>query len=189
MRLQHTVFYPPVKSFSSSFFSEQPSSRFERKFMPAPSTPEARLTALGLTLPEPAAPVAAYIPWRQAGNLLYISGQIPIRDGQLIARGSIPDEVSLEEARDCARQCVLNGLAVTRFALGSLDRIRQVIRVGCFVASQAGFYDQPKVANGASELLVEIFGEAGRHARAAVGNIALPLGAPVEVEFLFEVTM
>jgi enamine deaminase RidA (YjgF/YER057c/UK114 family) len=157
--------------------------------MPQPTAhdPHARLAQLGLALPEAPTPVAAYIPWRRAGNLLYISGQIPMREGQLIARGSIPGDVSLEQARDCARQCVLNGLAVARSALGSLSAIRQVIRVGVFVASQAGFYDQPKVANGASELLVEIFGERGKHARAAVGNIALPLGAPVEVEFLFEV--
>lgn len=151
------------------------------------TTPESRLASLGITLPDAPTPVAAYIPWRRSGNLLYISGQIPLRDGQLIARGSIPGQVSLEQGRDCARQCILNGLAVARSALGSLDQIRQVIRIGCFIASEPGFYDQPKVANGASELLVEIFGDNGKHARAAVGNIALPLGAPVEVELLLEV--
>jgi enamine deaminase RidA (YjgF/YER057c/UK114 family) len=154
---------------------------------PAPTSPEARLAELGITLPAAPAPVAAYIPSRRSGNLLYISGQIPLRDGKLIAQGSLPGEVSPEVGRECARQCVLNGLAVAKAALGSLNAIRQVIRVGCFVASQPGFYDQPKIANAASELLVEIFGEQGKHARAAVGNIALPLGAPVEVEFLFEV--
>lgn len=151
------------------------------------SSHEARLAEIGLTLPSPPTPVAAYIPFRRAGNLLFVSGQIPIKDGRLIAKGSLPGEVSLEQAQACARQCVLNGLAVARSALSSLNHIRQVVRIGCFVASQAGFYDQPRVANGASELLVEIFGDAGRHARAAVGSIALPLGAPVEVEFLFEV--
>jgi enamine deaminase RidA (YjgF/YER057c/UK114 family) len=151
------------------------------------SSPESRLVELGLVLPDAPAPVAAYIPWRRSGNLLYISGQVPLRGGQLIARGSVPGAVSLEQAQECARQCILNGLAVARSALGSLDKVKQVVRIGCFVASEAGFYDQPKVANGASELLVSIFGEAGKHARAAVGNISLPLGAPVEVELLLEV--
>jgi enamine deaminase RidA (YjgF/YER057c/UK114 family) len=147
---------------------------------------DARLAELGLKLPEAPKPVAAYIPSRRVGNLLFVSGQIPMRDGQLIARGSVPGQVSLERAQECARQCVLNGLAVVRAAAGTLDAVRQVVRVGVFVCSEAGFADQPKVANGASELLVSVFGEAGRHARAAVGSIALPLGAPVEVEFLFE---
>ncbi len=149
--------------------------------------PEQQLVSLGLVLPIPAAPVAAYIPSRLAGNLLYISGQIPFLDGTLMATGRVPTEVPLELARACARQCTLNGLAGARAALGSLDRIRQVVRVGCFVACENGFGDQPKVANAASELLVEVFGEAGRHARAAVGTNALPLNVPVEVEFLFEV--
>lgn len=149
-------------------------------------TPEERLARLGLTLPSPPAPVAAYIPSRRVGNLLFVSGQIPLRDGQLMATGAVPDPVSLETARECARQCVLNGLAVANAAAGSLSAIRQVVRIGVFVCCRPGFNQQPKVANGASELLVEIFGEAGRHARAAVGSIDLPLGAPVEVEFLFE---
>jgi enamine deaminase RidA (YjgF/YER057c/UK114 family) len=152
-----------------------------------PTDPEARLTALGLALPEPAKPVAAYIPARRSGNLLFIAGQIPLRSGKLIAEGPVPSKVSPEIARECARQCVLNGLAAVKAALGSLAAVKQVVRVGVFVCSDAGFTAQPQVANGASELLVEVFGEAGRHARAAVGSIALPLGAPVEVEFLFEV--
>lgn len=149
--------------------------------------PEARLTELGITLPTPTKPVAAYIPARRAGNLLYISGQIPMKDGQMIAKGAVPSEVSIEKAQECARQCVLNGLAAAKAELGSLGKIKQVVRVGAFVCSDRGFYEQPKVANGASELLVSIFGDAGRHARAAVGSVALPLGAAVEVEFLFEV--
>ncbi len=149
--------------------------------------PEARLAELGITLPTPAKPVAAYIPARRAGNLLYISGQIPTKDGQMIAKGAVPSEVSIEKAQECARQCVLNGLAAAKAELGSLSKIRQVVRVGAFVCSDRGFYEQPKVANGASELLVAIFGDAGRHARAAVGSVALPLGAPIEVELLFEV--
>lgn len=151
------------------------------------SSAEKRLVELGLTLPTPAAPVAAYIPTRRSGNLLFVSGQIPVRDGKMIATGTVPSSVSVEAARDCARQCTFNGLAAAKSALGSLDRIRQVVRVGCFVACDTGFGDQPKVANAASELLVEIFGESGRHARAAVGTNALPLNVPVEVEFVFEV--
>jgi enamine deaminase RidA (YjgF/YER057c/UK114 family) len=149
--------------------------------------PEAALSRLGLVLPTPAAPVAAYIPSRRTGNLLYISGQIPVREGKVLATGAVGTQVTMETARECARQCTLNGLAAAKAMLGSLDSIRQVIRVGCFVACEAGFADQPKVANGASELLVEIFGESGRHARAAVGTNALPLNVPVEIEFLFEV--
>lgn len=146
-----------------------------------------RLDELGLILPDPAKPVAAYIPTRLVGNLLYVSGQIPSRDGRLIHTGTVPVAVSVEQAQQCARQCVLNGLAAARAALGSLDRIASVVRVGVFVACEAGFAEHPKVANGASDLLVSIFGDAGKHARAAVGSPSLPLGAPVEVEFLFEV--
>jgi enamine deaminase RidA (YjgF/YER057c/UK114 family) len=149
--------------------------------------PEAQLAAMGITLPTPAKPVAAYIPARRSGNLLYISGQIPMRDGALIATGRVPDAVSLEKARECAKQCAINGLAAAKAELGSLRKIRQVIRVGCFVACIDGYGDQPKIANGASEFLVEVFGESGRHARAAVGTNSLPLNIPVEVEFLFEV--
>jgi len=148
----------------------------------------ARLQELGLTLPQPPQAVASYVPARQAGRLLLVSGQLPFRDGELLARGRVPEQVSLEEAQACARQCALNGLAVASAALeGDLDRIEHVARVGCFVASTPEFFDQPKVANGASDLLVEVFGDAGRHARAAVGSVALPLGAPVEVEFLFKI--
>lgn len=156
--------------------------------MPTPAfDPEARLAELGIALPTPAKPVAAYIPTRRAGSLLFVSGQIPVKDGQMIAKGAVPGEVSIEKAQECARQCVLNGLAAAKAELGSLNKIKQVIRVGVFVCSDRGFYEQPKVANGASELLVSILGDAGRHARAAVGSVALPLGAPVEVEFVFEV--
>lgn len=150
------------------------------------TSPEARLRELGITLPEPPKPVAAYIPAKRVGNLLYTAGQVPIVEGKTIAAGRVPDQVPVDVAIQCARRCVLNGLAVARAELGSLDKIVQVVRVGVFVASEAGFHDQPRVANGASELLVEIFGEAGKHARTAVGSVALPLGVPVEVEFVFE---
>lgn len=151
------------------------------------ATPESRLAALGLSLPLPAKPVAAYIPFRRAGNLIFVSGQIPSLNGELMARGAVPSQVPVDRAITCARQCVLNGLAVLKEALGELSRVRQVVRVGCFVCSEPGFYEQPKVANGASELLVQVFADRGRHARAAVGSVALPLGAPVEVELVVEV--
>lgn len=154
----------------------------------SPTDPESTLARLGFTLPSPAKPVAAYVPTRVSGSLLYIAGQIPMKDGQLLFKGSIPGTVSIEQGVECAKQCALNGLAAAKAALGSLNRVKQVVRLGVFVASEPGFYDQPRIANGASELMLTAFGEAGRHARAAVGSIALPLGAPVEVEFLFEIT-
>jgi len=151
------------------------------------TNPEQRLAELGLSLPEAPKPVASYVPAVRTGNLVFVSGQVPLRDGALVASGRVPDEVSAAEAAACARQCVLNGLAVVKAEVGSLAAVRRVVRVGVFVASAPGFHEQPAVGNGASELLVEVFGEAGRHARAAVGSVDLPLGAPVEVEFLFEV--
>jgi len=148
----------------------------------------ARLADLGLSLPQPPQPVAAYVPWTQAGELVFISGQIPLRDGELLATGLVPRDVDLDTARHAARQCVLNGLAVLGDALGGdWSRLRRVLRVGVFVACTPDFTDQPKVGNGASELLAEVLGDAGRHARAAVGCAALPLNAPVEVEFLAQV--
>lgn len=146
-----------------------------------------RLQELSLTLPKPPAPVAAYVPTVRSGSLVFVSGQLPFVDGKLIAEGTVPGRVGLEKAQECARRCVVNGLAALQAEIGSLDRVRRVVRVGVWVASDPGFTEQPKVANGASELLQKIFGEAGRHARAAVGSVALPLGSPVEIEFLFEV--
>lgn len=151
------------------------------------TTPEARLAELGLSLPTPPKPVAAYIPARRSGSLVYVSGQIPMENGSMIATGSLPNQVSMDVAHRCAVRCVLNGLAALKAEIGDLARVVKVVRVGAFVCSEPGFTDQPKVANTASELLVKVFGEAGQHARAAVGSVALPLGAPVEIEFLFEV--
>lgn len=152
-----------------------------------PASPEDRLRELGLELPAAPKPVASYVPTVRAGNLVYVSGQVPIAGGKPVATGTVPGEVPMETAVACARLCTLNGLAVLKAEIGDLARVRRVVRVGCFVACGAGFGDQPKVANGASDLLVEVFGEAGRHARAAVGCPALPLGVPVEIEFLFEI--
>jgi enamine deaminase RidA (YjgF/YER057c/UK114 family) len=152
------------------------------------NTIQARLEQMGIALPTAPKPVAAYVPAVRTGNLVFVSGQIPMAQGQLLACGPVPSAVSIEQAQNAARLCVLNGLAVIEQVMGvGLDDIRRVVRLGVFVCSDAGFVDQPKVANGASELLVQIFGDAGRHARAAVGSIALPLGASVEVEMLVEV--
>jgi enamine deaminase RidA (YjgF/YER057c/UK114 family) len=146
-----------------------------------------RLGELGLELPEAPKPVASYVPAVMSGNLIFVAGQVPFAEGKLIATGSVPSTVSIEQAQACARQCVLNGLAVVADALdGDLERLRRIVRIGVFVASEPGFHDQPLVANGASDMLLELLGDAGRHARAAVGSVALPLGAPVEVEMTVE---
>ncbi len=144
------------------------------------------LADLGLALPAPPKPVASYVPSVQTGNLLIVSGQLPFRDGSLIATGKVPSAVSLETAQECARQCILNALAVVAGESRSLSRVARIVRLGVFVACDDGFADQPKVANGASDLLQQIFGDAGRHARAAVGTNALPLNACVEIEMMVE---
>lgn len=150
-------------------------------------TPEAKLADLGITLPTPPRPVAAYVPAVRTGNLLFVAGQLPGKDGKLLATGPVPSAVTLESATDAARQCAVNLLAVVKGEVGDLSKVRRVVKLGVFVACEAGFTDQPKVANGASELMLAVFGEAGRHARAAVGTHALPLGATVEVDAVFEV--
>ena len=150
-------------------------------------TPEERLRQLGVTLPVPAAPVAAYVPCVRTGNLVYVSGQVPLVDGKPSHPGRLGAEVGLEEGVAAARRCAVNVLAALKAELGELARVRRVVKVTVFVASEPGFTDQPKVANGASELLGEAFGDVGRHARAAVGVAALPLGVPVEVEAIVEV--
>jgi enamine deaminase RidA (YjgF/YER057c/UK114 family) len=151
-------------------------------------TIERRLRAAGVTLPEAPRPVAAYVPAVKVGNLVFVSGQIPLRDGALMATGPVPSAVGPGAAAEAARQCAVNAMAVLAAMLdGDLDRVRRIVRVGVFVASDPGFDGQPQVANGASELLVEVFGDAGRHARAAVGSVALPLGATVELEMTVEV--
>ena len=145
-----------------------------------------RLAELGLTVPTTSKPVAAYIPAVASGNLVYTSGQLPMVDGALPMTGKVGVEVDADAAKQLARTCVLNGLAAARSAIGSRDRITRVVKVVGFVASDPSFTGQPGVINGASELLAEIFGESGQHARSAVGVAVLPLDAPVEVEFVFE---
>jgi len=149
---------------------------------------EARLQELGLTLPAVAKPVAAYVPAVESGNHVFVSGQLPMAGGQLLSTGKVPSQVSVETAQQAARQCVLNSLAALLAQIGGdWNRLVRVVRIGAFVQSDNDFFQQSQVANGASELLQAILGDAGRHARAAVGVNALPLNAPVEVEFLFEI--
>ncbi len=142
---------------------------------------EERLTQLGIELPPTPAPVASYVPVRVAGGLAFVAGQIPLEAGEVLSAGRLGAEVTLEQGAGAARRCALQALSALRDALGSLDRVRHIVKVEVFVASAPGFVDQPKVANGASDALVEILGDAGRHARAAVGVAELPLGASVEV--------
>ena len=148
--------------------------------------PFARLAELGVTLPALTPPLAAYVPAVQTGNIVYVSGQVPMADGALIATGKVGAEVSAEQARQLAQRCALNGLAAIH-ALVGLDRVVRVVKVVGFVASADGFTGQPAVINGASEFLGAVFGDAGRHARSAIGVAELPLGAPVEVEMIVEV--
>lgn len=149
--------------------------------------PEERLAALGLVVPEVAAPVAAYVPAVRTGNLVLTSGQIPVRAGTPIATGKVGGEVTPEVGVECARQCTLNALAAVKAEIGDLALVKRVVKVVVFVASAPDFTGQPAVANGASELLGEVFGDAGVHARSAVGAAALPLDVPVEVEIMVEV--
>ena len=149
--------------------------------------PVARLAELRLILPAVPAPLAAYVPAVRTGGLAYSSGQLPFVDGQLLATGKVGAEVSVADAVACARQAALNGLAAIAAVLGDLDDIARVVKVVVFVAGPPEFTAQPQVGNGASELLGELFGEAGRHARSAVGVAALPMDSPVEVELIVEV--
>ncbi|HEX8381736.1 MAG TPA: RidA family protein [Sphingomonas sp.] len=146
---------------------------------------DAKLAELGLVLPQAAAPVAAYVPTVEAGGMLHLSGQLPFRDGRVVT-GRLGENVSLEEGQEAAKLCGLMIAAQVKAALGGFDRVRRIVKLGVFVNSTPDFTDQPKVANGASELMVALFGEAGRHARAAVGVAALPLGAAVEVDAVIE---
>lgn len=150
-------------------------------------TPEERLAELGEQVPEVQAPVAAYVPTVRSGSHVYVSGQIPRRDGQLMYTGKVGAEVTLEQAVECARQCALNAIGALRAEVGELSAVTRIVKVVGFVASDPGFTDQPQVINGASELLGVAFGDAGRHARSAVGVAALPLDVPVEVELIAEV--
>lgn len=145
-----------------------------------------KLQTLGISLPAVVPPVASYVPAKRCGNLVYISGQLPVKDGQLLMKGAVSAGSSLDNAKAAMRQCFLNGLAAAGLVC-DLDAIKGVVRLGAFVSSAPGFTDQHLIANGASDLAKEIFGEAGIHARAAVGVASLPLDASVELEILFEI--
>lgn len=149
--------------------------------------PEHRLAALGLTLPTVTPPLAAYVPAVRSGSFVFTAGQLPVVEGQLLATGKVGAEVGAHEAAALARSCALNALAAAVSVAGSLSAIRRIVKVTGFVASAPDFTGQAQVVNGASELLLEVFGEAGRHARSAVGTAVLPLDAPVEIELIAEV--
>ena len=151
------------------------------------ATPEERIAELGLTLPEVVPPVAAYQPAVRSGDHVYVSGQLPFVDGKLPTTGTVGAEVDAETAKDLAALCALNAIAAVRAEIGELTDVVRIVKVGGFVASTPDFTGQPGVINGASELLGQVFGEAGVHARAAVGVAALPLDAPVEVDMIVEV--
>jgi len=147
---------------------------------------EQKLTQLGLALPAPPKPVANYVPVVRTGDLLFLSGVLPSRDGQLIMTGKLGQNLSIDQGMEAARVAVLNGLSIIRQEAGSLDRVKRIVKMVGHIASAPGFTDQPQVLNGASDLLVSLFGDAGRHARVAVGAAELPRQAPVEIELIVE---
>ncbi|MFA5353301.1 MAG: RidA family protein [Thermodesulfovibrionales bacterium] len=148
---------------------------------------EERLKELGITLSGAPAPLGSYVPCVRTGNLLFLSGVLPLREGKVTRTGRVGEKVSLEEAQEDARQVAINALSLLKANLGSLDRVVRVVKLNGFVASAGEFFDQPKVLNATSDLIFQVFGEAGRHARAAVGVYALPLNSPVEVDFIVEI--
>ena len=149
--------------------------------------PEARLAALGLALPPVAAPLAAYVPAVRSGQHVYTAGQLPLADGKLLMTGRVGAQVSVEEAAALARTCALNALAAVASVTGGLSAVTRIVKIVGYVASDPSFTGQPLVLNGASELMLEVFGDAGRHARSAVGVAVLPLDAPVEIELIAEI--
>jgi enamine deaminase RidA (YjgF/YER057c/UK114 family) len=148
---------------------------------------ERRLAELGLTLPPVSAPTHSYVAVKQTGSLLFVSGHVPKKDGTYPHLGKVGSEVTLEQARESAHICVINCLASIKAYLGNLDEVKHIVKVVGFVASAPNFIEQPKVINAASDLLIEIFGEAGRHARSAVGMAVLPSDVPVEIEMVVEI--
>jgi len=145
-----------------------------------------KLASMNIVLPAVSGPFGSYIPAKRVGNLVFVAGQLPMKDGKLMTTGQVPSKCSIDLAKEAAKQCVINGLAAVTSLPGGIDQLIGVARVGAFVSSDTSFTDQPGIANAASELLKEIFGEAGTHARAAVGVNVLPRDASVEIEFIFE---
>jgi enamine deaminase RidA (YjgF/YER057c/UK114 family) len=150
-------------------------------------SPEEKLRELGIELPKAPAPLGSYVPAVRAGNLVFLSGILPLIQGKLPRQGRVGEDISLDEAREDAKTAAINALSVLKSYIGSLDKVKRCIKITGYVASAPDFTEQPKVLNAASDLMFEIFGEAGRHARAAVGVNVLPLNSPVELEFIFEV--
>lgn len=151
------------------------------------SSPEERLKEMGIELPPAPNPLGSYIPAVRTGNLVFVSGMLPLKDGKLIHRGKVGSEVTVEEAREAARTAAVNALSVLKTHTGGLDKVRRCVKVSGYIASSPDFTEQPMVLNAASDLMAEVFGEAGRHARAAIGVPVLPMDSPVEIEFIFEV--
>lgn len=151
-------------------------------------SPENKLKKLGIEISEAPRPLGSYLPCVQTGNILFLSGILPLRNGKLTKTGRVGESVSLQEAQEDARQVVLNALAILKSHMGNLNKTKRCIKITGYVASAPDFTEQPKVLNAASELLFEIFGEAGKHARVAVGVTVLPLNSPLEIDFIFEIS-
>jgi enamine deaminase RidA (YjgF/YER057c/UK114 family) len=151
-------------------------------------SPEDKLKELGIKLPEAPKPLGSYVPSVQTGNLLYLSGILPLINGKLLRTGRVGESVSLDEAREDAKTATINALSVLKSNIGNLDKVKRCVKISGYIASAPDFTEQPKVLNAASDLIFEVFGDAGRHARAAVGVNVLPLNSPVEIEFIFEVS-
>ena len=150
-------------------------------------SPEDKLKKLGIELPEAPSPLGSYIPIVRTGNLVFLSGILPLIKGKLLRQGRVGEDIRLDEARDDARTVAINALSVLKANIGSLNKVKRCVKITGYVASAPDFTEQPKVLNAASDLMFEIFGEAGRHARATIGVNVLPLNSPVEIEFIFEV--
>ena len=151
-------------------------------------SPEEKLRELGIELPKAPAPLGSYVPAVRAGNLVFLSGILPLIQGKLPRQGRVGEDISIDEAKEDAKTAAINALSVLKSYIGSIDKVKRCIKITGYVSSAPDFTEQPKVLNAASDLMFEIFGEAGRHARAAVGVNVLPLNSPVEIEFIFEVS-
>lgn len=151
-------------------------------------TPEEKIRELGIELTQSPSPLGSYLPSLRTGNLIFLSGILPLKDGKLYKSGKVGENLSLAEAQECAKIAVINALSVLKTQIGTLDRVRRCVKVTGYVASAMSFFEQPHVMNAASDLLYSIFGESGRHVRSAVGASVLPLNAPIEIEFIFEVS-
>jgi enamine deaminase RidA (YjgF/YER057c/UK114 family) len=151
-------------------------------------SPDDKLKELGIKLPEVPKPLGSYVPYVHTGNLIFLSGILPLREGKLSRTGRVGEDVTIEEAREDAKIAAINALAVLKDHIGDLDKVKRCVKITGYVASAPNFAEQPKVLNAASDLLAEVFGEAGRHARAAVGVNVLPLHSPIEIEFIFEIS-